>query len=88
MGEGNYLTSKEKETNGEIASCCGRTWFCIEQEANFLLAFMGAKPHFSSELRVLTHNHVPSAHKAVAHAWINILLGSSQALDFSYQSGR
>lgn len=32
VGEGNYLTLKEKETNGETASCCGRTWFCIESE--------------------------------------------------------
>lgn len=44
VGEGNYLTLEEKETNGEIASCCGRTWFCIEKEANFLLTFTGAKP--------------------------------------------
>lgn len=44
VGEGNYLTLKEKETNGEIASCCGGTGFCIEKEANFLLTFTGAKP--------------------------------------------
>ena len=53
VGEGNYLTLKEKETNGEIASCCGRTWFCIEQEVNFLLTFTGAKSYFSSELHAL-----------------------------------
>lgn len=47
VGEGSYLTLKEKETSGEIASYCGRTWFCIEQEANFLLTPTGAKPYFS-----------------------------------------